>query len=84
MDMRSGHTTTAAYFGLRRNSTQITDDVLGFRWATGSGNDNDRWRPIALSWSGKVYAGDVIKVHCASNEGGGTFNGGDTLNILVV
>jgi hypothetical protein len=84
MNMRGGHTTTAAYFGLRRNSTQITDDVLGFRWATGSGNDNDRWRPIALSWSGKVYAGDVIKVHCSANEGGGTFNGGDTLNILVV
>jgi len=82
--MRGGHTTTAIYMGLRRNSTQITDDVLGYRWATGSGNDSDRWRPIALSWSGKVYAGDVIKVVIHSAEGTGTMNSGDTLNILVV
>jgi hypothetical protein len=82
--MRSGHTTTAVYAGLFRNSTNITDPVLGYRWATGSDNDSDRWRPINLSWSGKVAAGDVIKVVISGNENNGAVFNGESFSILVV
>ena len=82
--MRSSSTTTAIYMGLRRNSTEITDPVLGYRWATGSNSDTDRWRPITLSWSGKVYDGDSIKVWIASNESSNAaFNTG-SFSVLVV
>ena len=82
--MRSGHTTTAVYAGLRRNSTNITDPVLGYRWATGSDSDSDRWRPINLSWSGKVAAGDVIKVVLSGNENNGAVFNGESFSVLVV
>ena len=82
--MLSGSPTTAVYAGLFRNSTNITDPVLGYRWATGSSRDEDRWRPINLSWSGKVAAGDVIKVVLSANENNGAIFNGESFSVLVV
>lgn len=80
----SGTSTTAIYFNLRKNSTEITASAVGHRMAKlGNTNDTDQWRPLVLSWSGAVLSGDQIHVYTSGVENSFSVNELD-LNVLVV
>jgi hypothetical protein len=80
----SGTSTTAIYFNLKKNSTEITASAVGHRMAKlGNSNDTDQWRPIVLSWSGAVSSGDQIHVYTSGVENSFSMNELD-LNVLVV
>ena len=80
----NGTDTEAAYFSIRKNSTEVTAGSVGHRVAKlGNVNDTNQWKPIVLSWSGAVSSGDTINVYASSIENNIEFNELD-LNVLVV
>ena len=80
----NGSGTEAAYFNIKKNSTEVTASFVGHRVAKlGNANDPERWKPIVLSWSGAVSSGDTINVYASSIENNIEFNELD-LNVLVV
>jgi hypothetical protein len=80
----NGTSTEAAYFNIKKNSTEVTASYVGHRMAKlGNANDNERWVPIVMSWSGAVSSGDTINVYASSIENNIEFNELD-LNVLVV
>ena len=80
----NGTETEAAYFNIRKNSTEVTAGSVGHRVAKlGNVNDTNQWKPIVLSWSGAVSSGDTINVYASSIENNIEVNELD-LNVLVV
>jgi hypothetical protein len=80
----NGTDTEAAYFNIKKNSTEVTASFVGHRVAKlGNVNDTNQWKPIVLSWSGAVSSGDTINVNASSIENDIEFNELD-LNVLVV
>lgn len=83
-DGTNGTDTEAAYFSIRKNSTEVTAGSVGHRVAKlGNVNDTNQWKPIVMSWSGAVSSGDTINVYATTIENNIQFNELD-LNVLVV
>ena len=80
----NGTDTEAAYFNIRKNSTEVTATAVGHRVTKlGNTNDDQRWVPIVMSWSGAVSSGDTINVYGDYIQNNIQFNELD-LNVLVV
>ena len=63
---RSGQTHHATYWCLRKSTdngstwdTSLTAEIVGHRWVNTS-NWNLEWRPVSMSYTGRVNAGDQV------------------------